>query len=100
MVHMDDATTPTDSRLSVVHIVLSLVGWGVQVLFGLFALVSGLVAPPVGVAVIFALWLVTAVLSLVYWKRAPWVALACGLGAAGLIITTLMIGDVVFGWTA
>lgn len=97
---MDTQERGPKQRLSATHILLSLIGWGVQALFGLVAFTSGLIAPPVGVAIIILFWCATAVISLTQWRRAPWVALACGLGAAALILTTVTIGDLVFGWTA
>jgi len=97
---VDNQVRGTRQRLSATHVLLSLFGWGIQALFGLVAFASGLIAPPVGVAIIIFLWCATAVVSLTLWRRAPWVALACGLGAAALILATITIGDLVFGWTA
>jgi len=93
-------TPSTKQRLSGTHVLLALIGWGLQMLFGVVAFASGLVAPPIGVAIIISLWAATALISLLYWRRASWVALACGLSAAMLILATVIVGDLVYGWTA
>ena len=43
------------------HLLYTLVGWGLQLVFGFLAFASGLVAPPAGVAVIIATWAATAI---------------------------------------
>lgn len=90
------ASEPISAR----HLLYSLVGWALQSVFGLLAFASGLVAPPVGVAVIVTVWIVTAVVSVARWRRSPLIPLGMGVLVGILIIGILAFGDAVLGWTA
>ena len=78
-------------------------GWAGIVLHGAAALpyaVSGLVAPPWGVAVLWVLWLLLLGVALRLRVRTPWWTLVVGPGAVVVLIVVVMLGDAVLGWTA
>lgn len=67
---------------------------------GALYLVSGLVAPPLGVLVLWALWLAGLVIvGMAAYRRSPWVFLGLPVAVAVWYLV-LFFGDVVFGWTA
>ena len=82
------------------HLLYSLVGWGLQAAFGILAMASGLVAPPYGVAVIIAVWLATAIYSIMGWRRSPLIPLGMGLLAGVLIVAIIAFGGAVLDWNA
>ena len=82
------------------HLLYSLVGWGLQAVFGVLAFASGLVAPPGGVAVIIVVWAATAIYSLVGWRRTPWIPLGMGLLSGALVVAIIAFGGAVLGWNA
>jgi len=82
------------------HLLYTLVGWGLQLVFGFLAFASGLVAPPAGVAVIIATWAATAIYSVMKWRQTPWIPLAMGVLAGALWVAIVSFGDAFLGWTA
>ena len=97
------ATAPQSSgstELTPRHLLYSLVGWGLQAMFGVLAFASGLVAPPGGVAVIVAVWVVTAIYSIAGWRRSSWIPLRMGLLSGVLIVAIIAFGGAVLGWNA
>ncbi len=88
------------AQISARHLLYSLVGWGLQAVFGVLAFASGLVAPPAGVAVIVAVWILTAAYSVVRWKRTPMVPLGMGLLAGVLIVGIIAFGGAFLDWNA
>ena len=98
---METAPEPSTSReLTPRHVLYTLVGWGLQAVFGVLAFASGLVAPPGGVAVIVAVWAITAVYSIAGWRRTPWIPLGMGLLSGVLIVAIIAFGGAVLGWNA
>jgi len=91
---------PSRPELTPRHVLYSLVGWGLQAVFGVLAFASGLVAPPAGVAVIVAVWVITAVYSIVGWRRTPWIPLGMGLLSGALIVGIIAFGGAALGWNA
>ena len=94
---MENATKP---ELTPRHLLYSLVGWGLQAVFGVLAFASGLVAPPAGVAVLVAVWLLTAAYSIARWRRTPMVPLGMGLLAGVLIVGIIAFGGAFLDWNA
>lgn len=88
------------AEISPRHLLYSLVGWGLQAVFGVLAFASGLVAPPAGVVVIIAIWLATAVYSVARWKRTPLIPLGMGLLAGVLIVGIISFGGAFLDWNA
>ena len=97
-----DTTPDTGSRkeISPRHLLYSLVGWGLQAVFGFLALASGLVAPPAGVAVIVGVWAATAIYSVMNWRRTPWIPLGMGLLSGVSFVAIVAFGGAVLGWNA
>lgn len=93
---MDKATDQISPR----HLLYSLVGWGLQAVFGVLAFASGLVAPPAGVAVIVGVWILTAGYSIARWKRTPMIPLGMGLLAGVLIVGIIAFGGAFLDWNA
>ena len=93
-------STDRSTEISPRHLLYSLVGWGLQAVFGVLAFASGLVAPPWGVAVIIGVWVITAIYSIWGWRRSPWIPLGMGLLAGGLIVAIIAFGGAVLGWNA
>ena len=89
-----------DRELTPRHLLYSLVGWGLQAAFGILAVASGLVAPPYGVMIIMAVWLATAVYSVLRWRRTPLIPLGMGLLAGVLIVSIIAFGGAVLDWNA
>ncbi|MCP3974106.1 MAG: hypothetical protein GY720_06395 [bacterium] len=94
------ADTDTRNEISPRHLLYSLVGWGLQAVFGFLALASGLVAPPAGVAVIVGVWAATAVYSIMNWRRTPWIPLGMGLLSGVSFVAIVAFGGAVLGWNA
>ncbi len=94
------ADTDTPNEISPRHLLYSLVGWGLQAVFGFLALASGLVAPPAGVAVIVGVWAATAVYSIMNWRRTPWIPLGMGLLSGVSFVAIVAFGGAVLGWNA
>jgi hypothetical protein len=98
---MDEtANTSSHPQLTPRHVLYSLVGWGLQAVFGVLAFASGLVAPPGGVAVIIAVWAITALYSIARWRRTPLIPLGMGLLSGVLIVAIIAFGGAVLGWNA
>lgn len=94
-------TAPKESpQITPRHLLYSLVGWGLQAVFGVFAFASGLVAPPGGVAVIVAVWVLTAGYSIARWRRTPLIPLGMGLLAGVLIVGIIAFGGAFLDWNA
>ncbi|NND03559.1 MAG: hypothetical protein HKN91_12310 [Acidimicrobiia bacterium] len=91
---------PAKSEISPRHLLYSLVGWGLQAMFGVLAFASGLVAPPAGVAVIVLVWILTAAYSVVRWKRTPLIPLGMGLLAGVLVVGIIAFGGAFLDWNA
>ena len=67
-------------------------------LLGLY-LVSGLLVPPVAVAVLFAIWVALFILA-IRWRKRPWhVVMIPAIGALAWF-TIVQGGSWLFGWTA
>ena len=96
---MEDAPEEA-GQISPRHLLYSLVGWGLQAVFGVLAFSSGLVAPPAGVAVIVAVWILTAAYSIARWKRSAMVPLGMGLLAGVLIVGIIAFGGAFLDWNA
>lgn len=94
-----EGTTGT-TELSSRHVLYTLVGWGLQAVFGVLAFASGLIAPLAGVAVIVAVWVITAAYSVWRWRRTPWIPLGMGVLAGLAIISIIAFGGAVLGWNA
>ena len=94
---MDEAPR---SELTPRHLLYSLVGWGLQAVFGVLAFASGLVAPPAGVAVIVLVWILTAAYSIARWRRTPMIPLGMGLLAGALIVGIIAFGGAFLDWNA
>lgn len=88
------------TEISPRHLLYTLVGWGLQLLFGVLAVASGLVAPPGGVAVIITVWGMTAVYSIAGWRRTPWIPLGMGMLSGVLVVAIISFGGAVLGWNA
>jgi hypothetical protein len=77
------------------------VALGLQILVGIFPYgASGLVAPPAGLVVLYAVW---ALLLLVAWRwhpRNPWAVLIIPLISVGAWLAILSLGEAVLDWTA
>jgi len=82
------------------HLLYTLVGWGLQAVFGFLSFASGLVAPPAGVAVIIAAWAATAIYSVMRWRQTPWIPLAMGLLAGTLWVAIVSLGGAFLDWNA
>ena len=82
------------------HLLYTLVGWGLHAVFGVLAFASALVAPPGGVAVILSIWSLTAVYSVLRWRRTPWIPLGMSLLAGAGIVAIIAFGGAVLGWNA
>ena len=79
-------------------------GWvalALHVAVGFFPyLASGLVAPPWGLAVLFAVW-VALLVVVVRWRPSPrWWLLAVPIGAVAAWFALITAGEAWFGWTA
>lgn len=61
---------------------------------------SGLVAPPVGVVVLWTMWLAGWFLLVRALRRSPKWAWAVSLLALGVWVAVVAFGGAVFGWTA
>lgn len=94
------STSQDPTEISPRHLLYSLVGWGLQAVFGVLAFSSGLVAPPAGVAVIVAVWVVTAIVSIARWRRTPLVPLGMGLLSGVLIVAIISFGGAFLDWNA
>lgn len=94
---MDD---PQRSELTPRHLLYSLVGWGLQAVFGVLAFASGLVAPAGGVAVIVLVWIVTAAYSVARWRRTALIPLGMGLLSGVLIVGIIAFGGAFLDWNA
>ncbi len=92
--------TDAPGEISPRHLLYTLVGWGLQAVFGFLALASGLVAPTAGVAVIVAVWAVTAIYSVMNWRRTPWIPLGMGLLSGVSFVAIVAFGGAVLGWNA
>lgn len=82
------------------HLLYSLVGWGLQAVFGVMAFASGLIAPPWGVVVIITVWLATALYSIARWRRTAWIPLGMGLLCGLLIVAIISFGGAFLDWNA
>ncbi len=63
-------------------------------------LVMGLVAPPLGVALLLVIWATLAVAAIVLLRRRPLLVPAIPALIIALTIAFLIFGDLVLGWTA
>lgn len=61
---------------------------------------SGLLAPPWGVGVLWAAWIVFLVLLIRSWRRGPWIVLAIPFAAMAVWAAVMYLGDVLLDWTA
>lgn len=61
---------------------------------------SGLLAPPVGLAVLAVVW-IACLVALWRWRPAnPWLALLVPAGAVAVWFAVMAFGDYLLGWTA
>lgn len=58
-----------------------------------------MVAPPLGVGLLWVGWAVLAVVSPRLW-RTRWGMVALPLASVGFWVAVLLVGEAVFGWTA
>jgi hypothetical protein len=61
---------------------------------------SGLVAPPLGVIVMWVVWIVLLVVAIRLLQRRPALVFLVPLSALALWGTILWLGESLFGWTA
>lgn len=74
---------------------------GLHVAVGFFPYgASGLLAPPVGVVVLFALWAGLLVVLLRWRPARRWLLLAVPVAALAVWFAVVSAGDAWFGWTA
>jgi hypothetical protein len=87
-------------RITAGHLSVALIGAGTQLVAGFFVAFSSLVAPPWGVAVLWAVWMATTVWGVRNWRRRVFAPLI----AVGVMVlfwvAFLNFGDHVLGWTA
>lgn len=67
---------------------------------GILYAAAGLVAPLWAVLLLWAAWLVLLVVLVRLWRRRPPLALAVPVGALGLILGVVTLGEQALGWTA
>lgn len=81
--------------------ILGLIGFFLYLVTGVFPyLASGLVAPVLGIAVLYVGWLLGLWLTVsLYRRRSTW-ALAMPLAALAFWWAVITLGESVFGWTA
>lgn len=89
-----------DKPLSPAAIIFAIVGGSIQLVMGFFALFSGLIAPPWGVAVLIGVWVVLTVWGLRRWRSGPRFTIGIPLLMVAFWFAFLTFGDLVLGWTA
>ena len=92
--------TEAAGQLSATHVLFALIGLALHLTMGVFVAASGLVAPPWGVAVLAAVWIATAVLSLRRWRRQMFMPLLMAAAVALAWIGLVAFGGAVLGWQA
>ncbi len=76
------------------------IGLSLFVAAGWLYLVSGLVAPPWAVGVLWAVWLALLVGLMRVWRSHPWLVLATPALAYLIWAASVLAGDIFLGWTA
>jgi hypothetical protein len=67
---------------------------------GFFYAVAGLVAPLIGVTLLWVIWVGLAVLLIRWWRGSAWKVFAVPYVAMAVWGAVLYFGDAVLGWTA
>ena len=84
-----------------VDLMMRIVAVAAYLFIGVFPYaVSGLVAPPIGVAVLWALWAAGWWLLVRSVRTAPKWAWSVSLLAAGVWVAVVQTGSLLFGWSA
>ncbi len=92
--------TSTRVPVDAFHRVLTITGATLQAVAGIFVAVSGLLAPPWGVAVLVIVWLATTTWAMSSWRRRRFATLIAFAAMALFWVVFLNFGDLVLGWTA
>ncbi len=92
--------TSTRVPVGTFHRVLAITGAALQAVAGLYVAVSGLLAPPWGVAMLVIVWLATTTWAMRNWRRRRLATLIAFGAMAVFWVAFLNFGDLVLGWTA
>lgn len=93
-------TTVARPTLPVWQRVLGLVGIAAHLVVGYFYLASGLVVPPVWVAVFIIIWMALLVVAIVLLRRHPLWVLLIPVIALAVLIGGVTLGGALLGWQA
>lgn len=86
--------------MTAAHRLFALIGALLLVAVGLFVLASPLVAPLWGTVVLWVAWITAVVLAAKNWRRSMFAPLVAGGAAAAFWVGFLLLGEVLFGWSA
>lgn len=75
-------------------------GLAAHLLTGFLYLGSPLVAPPLGVLVLAAGWLLLLVVAIRLRRERPWFTLLAPVVSIAFWVAVLSLGELLFGWTA
>lgn len=67
---------------------------------GFFYAFAGLVAPPIGVAILWVIWAGLAVLVIRWWRGSAWRVFAVPFIAVSTWAIVLYVGETLLDWTA
>jgi hypothetical protein len=82
------------------HRAFALVGALLLLAVGLFVLASPLVAPLWGTLVLWVAWITAVALAVRNWRRSMFASLIAGGAAAAFWVAFLLLGELLFGWSA
>jgi len=90
-----DQSVPEISSRQLLYL---LVGAALLVSVGVLVLASGLIAPLWAALLLDVAWLGAAIVSVVQWRRRPFLPLLAGLGIGILWVFVIAVGNAFLGW--
>ena len=89
-----------ENHVTGAHRGFAIMGAALQLAVGFLVLLSPLMAPPWGVAVLWVVWIATAVWAVRTWRRRVFGPLVAAGTMAVFWVGFINFGDLVLGWTA